>query len=316
MNVQPKQFDESNNKRSVATDLFPGFAENRLSLSEGTEITFLDNQLASGTPIVLLHGIFDGKITWFRLAEKIAGHRLIAPDLVGHGFSSKPAFATRPLHQRYSPDMQIEYLQEFISALQLHEFILLGNSLGGGLALRLYLHYPELAKKIRGLVLISSAGYPQKLPGHIRELGGWQGRLMTRGPVRALARASGLLRLSTRQTLQRCFHDHDKIPSELIDSASAALKTTGIFRAYHLSALNIVPPDIANFHQRFTEISCPTLILWGQQDRIIDPTSAARFANDIPDSAMHTFAACGHAPHLEYPDEVARRIEAWTQALQ
>ena len=98
MTVQPKQFDESNNKRSVATDLFPGFAENCLSLSEGTEITFLDNQLASGTPIVLLHGIFDGKITWFRLAEKIAGHRLIAPDLVGHGFSS--ALNAAITHQR------------------------------------------------------------------------------------------------------------------------------------------------------------------------------------------------------------------------
>ncbi len=316
MTLKPKQFDESNNKRSVPADLFPGFAENRLSLSEGTEIAFLDNQPASGTPIVLLHGIFDGKITWFRLAEKIAAHRLIVPDLVGHGFSSKPAFATRPLHQRYSPDMQIEYLQEFISALQLHEFILLGNSLGGGLALRLYLRYPELAKKIRGLVLISAAGYPQKLPGHIRELGGWQGRLMTRGPVSALARWSGLLRFSTRQTLLRCFHDHDKIPSELMDSASAALKTSGISRAYHLSALNMVPPDIANFHRRFTEISCPTLILWGQQDRILDPASAARFASDIPDSEMHTFPACGHAPHLEYPDEVARRIEAWAQALQ
>ena len=77
-----------------------------------------------------------------------------------------------------------------------------------------------------------------------------------------------------------------------------------------------MPPDIANFHRRFTEISCRTLILSGQQDRIIDPTSAARFAKDIPDSTVHTFPACGHAPHLEYPDEVARRIEAWTQALQ
>ena len=313
MTIKPKQFNTTNKTRSVPTDLFPGFTERRLDLSEQVEIAYLDNDLDANPPLVLLHGIFDSKITWFRLAERIAGYRLIAPDLVGHGFSSKPAFAARPLHERYSPDMQIEFLKAFIAALGLEEFILVGNSLGGGLALRLYLHHPELAKKIRGLVLISAAGYPQKLPGHVGELGGWQGRLMTRAPINTLVRWSGLLRLSTQKTLRRCFHDPAKIPPELIASTLAALKTAGIFRAYYLSALNLVPPDIAQFHQRFAEITCPTLILWGQQDRVLDPASAARFAADICNSEVNIFSDCGHGPQLEYPDEVARCIEEWLE---
>ena len=292
-------------------EIFPGFSRDRLNLCDQVEIDYLDNHLTTKPPLVLLHGIFDNKTTWFRLAEQLTAYRLIAPDLIGHGFSSKPSFAARPMTERYSPDMQTEYLIKFIDALQLDQFVLVGNSLGGGLALRLYLHHPDLIPKIRGIVLISAAGYPQDLPGHIRELGGWQGRLMTSAPIRTFAQWSGLLRFSAQKTMQHCFHDRNNIPCELMAHALAALETDGIFQAYHLSARNIVPDDIAYFHLHFAKIACPTLILWGQQDRVLDSAAARRFAADIPDSAMHLFNGCGHAPHLEYPQETARHIEAW-----
>ena len=152
MTTKPKQIAEP----IKAPALFPECAEYRLALSDQIEMAYLDNHRPSPhPPLVLLHGIFDNKATWFRLATQLAGYRLIAPDLVGHGFSSKPTFGAQLAHQRYAPDMQAETLNEFITALKLDEMILVGNSLGGSLALRLYLRFPELAKKMRGLVLLA-----------------------------------------------------------------------------------------------------------------------------------------------------------------
>lgn len=294
--------------------LFPGFAASRLALADQVEMAYLDNGCAGGhPPLVLLHGVFDNKATWFRLASRLPGRRLIAPDLIGHGHSSKPNFAAHPAHERYSPDMQAGYLAAFIAALGLDDAILLGNSLGGGLALRLYLNFPELAAKVRGLVLIDAAGYPHVLPLHVRTLGRYPGKLLSYAPIHALARAAGLLRLATWRTFRRCFHDRGKIPPELATVARAALATPNAAYAYHYAARNLIPPDVATFHQRFGDIACPTLVLWGRQDRILPVHSAQRFAAALPCTDLHIFPNCGHAPHLECPDETAACIEQWLQ---
>ena len=300
---------------SPSSSLFPGFAEYRLALAEQVEMAYIDNGCDEDhPPLVLLHGVFDNKATWFRLAARLPGRRLIAPDLIGHGHSSKPTFVARPEHERYSPDMQVGYLAAFIAALDLDDVILVGNSLGGGLALRLYLDFPALAAKVRGLVLIDAAGYPHKLPLHVRTLGSYPGKLLSHAPIHALARTSGLLRLAAWRTFRRCFHDRGKIPPELATVARAALETPNAAYAYHYSARNLVPPDAATFHQRFGDITCPTLVLWGQQDRVLPVRSAQRFAAALPHSDLHIFPNCGHAPHLEYPDETAAYIEQWIKS--
>ncbi len=295
-----------------SSSLFPGFDERCLALADQVEIAYIDNGgRRDHPPLVLLHGIFDNKATWFRLTARLPGHRIIAPDLLGHGHSSKPIFAARPAHERYSPDMQVGYLASFIAALDLDAVILIGNSLGGGLALRLYLDFPALAAKVRGLVLIDAAGYPHELPGHVQTLGGPLGKLLAHTPLYTIARTCGLLRWAAWRTFRRCFHDRSKIPPELATAAHAALATPNAAYAYHYSARNLVPPDLATFHQRFGAITCPTLVLWGQQDRVLPVRSAQRFAADLPAADLHVFANCGHAPHLEYSDETAAYIKQW-----
>ena len=296
---------------SSSSSLFPRFAENRIALADKVEMAYIDNGKGDHPPLVLLHGIFDNKATWFRLTARLPGHRIIAPDLIGHGHSSKPTFAARPARERYSPDMQVSYLAAFIAALDLDDVILVGNSLGGGLALRLYLDFPALAAKVRGLVLIDAAGYPHKLPVHVRTLGSSLGKLLTYAPIHTLARTCGLLRLAVWRTFRRCFHDRSKIPPELATVARAALETPNAVYAYHYSARNLIPSDVATFHQRFGDITCPTLVLWGQQDRVLPVRSAQCFAADLPCADLHILPNCGHAPHLEYPDETADYIERW-----
>ena len=297
---------------SSSSPLFPRFAEYRIALADQVEMAYIDNGGSRDhPPLVLLHGIFDNKATWFRLTARLPGHRIIASDLIGHGHSSKPTFAARPAHERYSPDMQVSYLASFIAALDLDDVILVGNSLGGGLALRLYLGSPALAAKVRGLVLIDAAGYPHKLPVYVRTLGSSPSKLLAHAPIHTIARTCGLLRLAAWRTFRRCFHDRSKIPPELATVAHAALEKRNTVCAYHYSARNLVPPDVATFHQRFGDITCPTLVLWGQQDRVLPVRSAQRFASDLPCADLHVFPNCGHAPHLEYPDETADCIKRW-----
>lgn len=282
---------------------------------EEVQMIYLDNHLSSAAPTLLLfHGLFDNKATWILLGRELREDcRLVAPDLVGFGYSSKPLLGHHPEAYRYSPAMQIDYLERFIGRLGLEELILVGNSLGGGLALQLYLTRKELVDRLRGLILIDAAAYPQQLPGYVRELGGWLGALLNTPLGRFVCFRLGLAELLVRRTFSRTFCDQRKIPAALVQEALAVMRTPNAFYAYRLAARNLVPPNHPVLVSRLREVTCPVLILWGWEDRIISPLNALRFQQDIPHARLHIFDQCGHAPHLEYPCEVANLIREWLQ---
>ena len=161
-------------------------------------------------------------------------------------------------------------------------------------------------------MLIDAAGYPHKLPVHVRTLGSYPGKLLSHAPIHAIARTSGLLRLAAWRTFRRCFHDRGKIPPRTRNGCPRRTPKRPTPRMPITTQRGtLVPPDAATFHQRFGDITCPTLVLWGQQDRVLPVRSAQRFAAALPHSDLHVFPNCGHAPHLEYPDETAAYIEQW-----
>jgi len=296
---------------------FSGFQMHRTTVGhvhgEALDLVYLDNH-RPGPTLVLIHGLFDNKATWRDLCAHLQDHcRLVVPDLIGFGHSSKPLLSRYPVSQRYSPSMQVDLLGGFITGLNLDDLILGGSSLGGGLVLQLYLTRPDLAAKIRGLVLIDAAAYPQELPGHVRELGGWLGSLMNNPLCRFLAFRLGFVTWAVRRTFRHVFHHASKIPADLVDEAVSVLKTRDVFRSYQVSARNVLPPDHEALVERFSEVDCPTLILWGREDRIVPPLFALRFKEDIPHADVHVFDQCGHAPHLEYPEATAALIRGWVQ---
>ncbi len=272
---------------------------------DGARLAYCDSGGSASHAFLLLHGIFDHKRTWCPLAARLAGVRCVAPDLLGHGQSDRPQLAHLPPARRYSPDMHAEYLCAFVEAMGLESFALGGSSLGGGIALRLYLDYPEVRRRTRALVLVAAAGYPQQPPGYIREMGGWLGSALKRPLVHSLCHKTGLLARATQRSVSRCFHDASAVPPALVTETLAALQRADTFYAYQLSARNIVPPDIDQIADRLGQIAVPTLVLWGREDRIINPLNALRFAEDIPNAQVHLFEACGHAPHIERVEAVA-----------
>jgi pimeloyl-ACP methyl ester carboxylesterase len=282
---------------------------------EPIEISYLDNRnTAASHTLLLLHGLFDHKHTWDLLSPLLThDFRIVAPDLVGFGYSSKPRFTDRSTIPPYSPDMHVEYLRIFVEELGLDNLLLVGNSLGGGIALQLLCTCPKVESQVVGLVLIDAAGYPQRLPGHIHELGGWLGTLMNCPVIRRLAFSLDLVGWSVRRTYRRVFFDKTKIPNALFKTTLEILLTPDIFYAYQQAARNIEldPQQHEQLVSKFRLIRQPTLIIWGQQDIIVPPLFARRFHNEIGHSELHLLDHCGHVPQLEQAEETARLLKSW-----
>ena len=282
------------------------------------EMACADNgNLSADHTLLLLHGLFDHKGTW-ELVEPFLGERFrtVAIDLVGFGESSRPRFRSLPDTEQYSLDRLAACVGELIRALELDRLVLVGNSLGGAIALRLACADPQerpwaAGLDLRGLVLISAAGYPQPLPGFVPLLAGKPGALLLSPTLQRLAVASGLVRRVAGSTYSRIFYDPGRIPERLVDRAVEHFAMPGTPFAYRMTVRNLTPPDIDTFPARYAEMSLPALIVWGRQDRIVPALNALRFEADLPAAKLHLFDDCGHAPHLEYPEETAVAIRDW-----
>ncbi len=282
----------------------------------GTPIhmTYTDSgEPTSDLHILLLHGLFDQRNTWSALTPYLvaAGFHVIAPDFVGFGASSRPLLLDRPADERYSMDMQVEFLRTFIQKLELDNLVVIGSSLGGGAALRMLCTPWPLAPCVRALILEDAAGYPQALPAHLQLISGWPGRLLLLPWMQSLSLAMGVARRLTGRTFRQAFYDAQKISPALIDDAVSMLQTPNTLYAYRESARNLIPQDLDTFVERYCELDLPTLILWGRDDRIVAPLFALLFQEQITDSTLHVFDECGHAPHLELPVETAVVIRDW-----
>ena len=281
------------------------------------EMACTDNgNLSADCTLLMLHGLFDHKGTW-ELMQPFLGERFrtVALDLVGFGESSRPRFRSLPEHERYSLDRLTAYVAQFIRALELDRLVIVGNSLGGAIALRLACADPQERPRagldLKGLVLISAVGYPQPLPGLVPLLAGKPGALLLNPALHRLAVASGLVRLFVRSTYARIFQDPRRIPERLVDRGVGYFAMPGTPFSYRMTVRNLIPPDIDTFTDRYAGLPLPALIVWGQQDRIVPALNALRFEADLPAAKLHVFEDCGHAPQLEYPEETAAVIRDW-----
>ena len=282
----------------------------------GVPIEMVFTELAPGREpaytCLLIHGLFDSKVTWNRILNRFDSRfRLIAPDLVGFGQSSKPGFATTDENERYSPSMLAGYLRRFVENLDLGPVILIGSSLGGGLSLKLALEPWSAGPAIRGLILIDAAGYPQPLPSYIQLLAGRPGRLLTNPKIAWLARRLGIVRAIAQSNFELVLYDRSRIPPEMVSATESVLALDGALTVCHWAARNLLPSDLDALTQRYRDIRCPTLIIWGREDGVIPPLAALRFEADIPNAKLHVFEECGHAPHIEYPTETCAVMRDW-----
>lgn len=278
-----------------AADVAPSWGEQKTFDYQGIKINYYE--AGQGPPVVLLHGFGACAYTWRYLAPALAGtRRVFALDLKGHGLSDKPRDG------RYAVSDQSEMVAAFIRGHNLQDAVLIGNSLGGAVALMAYFRLrEENSARIQGLVLIASAGYPQKLPWFVR---------LARMPMLS-SLGSKLLspRFVTGLVLRKCYYNKDKITDEMIDTYAYYGSLPGAAEVVRQTAKQIIPPDLEAMVAQYKNVRIPTLIIWGEQDEVVPLESGRNFHRDIPDSQLVILPRCGHLPQEEESLETRRVIQ-------
>jgi pimeloyl-ACP methyl ester carboxylesterase len=262
---------------------------------QGIKINYYE--AGQGRPVILLHGFGACAYTWRFLAPALAGtRRVFTLDLKGHGLSDKPEDG------KYAVSDQADLVAAFIRDRKLIDPVLVGNSMGGAVAIVTYFKIrEETPDPIKGMVLIDSAGYPQKLPWFIR---------LARVPWLSDL-GSKLLspRLVTGMVLRKCYYNREKITDEMINAYAYYGSLPGAAEAVRQTARQIVPANMEAVIARYKTIKAPTLIIWGEEDKVVPLEVGRNFQRDIPGSELVVIPRCGHIPQEEEPLETRRLIQ-------
>ncbi len=246
-------------------------------------------QQGSGNiPILLIHG-FDSSILEFRrlLPLLAADNQTWAVDLLGFGFTDRLA------EIQFSPVAIKTHLYYFWKTLINQPTILVGVSMGGAAAIDFTLTYPEVVKK---LVLIDSAGLKGGSP---------LSRLMF-PPLDYLA-TQFLRNPRVRDRVSRLAYKNPSLVSvDALNCGALHLEMSSWHQA--LIAFTKSGGYSAFRFNKLSEIVQPTLILWGDTDKILGIKDAKKFKRAIPNSQLIWIKDCGHLPHLEQPQITAQHI--------
>ena len=248
-----------------------------------------------GDPVILIHGLGGYAENWGEnVAALAAKHRVYVPDLVGFGLSDKPIAP-------YTLDYFAEFVKEFMLAVGIDRASMAGWSLGGAVSLQFASRFPDELDK---LVLVSSAGLGKEVSFALR--------LLTLPLVgEALTRPS---RKGTKSFYEECVDDPGLITSEWIELGYQMDSLPNTQRSF-LATLR-AGLTLAGFRRsvykpildKLGSIRTPTLIIWGQQDRILPVEHGSVAKNGLPNARLHVFDPCGHLPPLEHPEAFNRLV--------
>jgi pimeloyl-ACP methyl ester carboxylesterase len=273
-----------------------GIANEKNLNRDQREVVLYYETRGKGAPIILLHGFGGNIYSWRHLIEPLSkDHELILIDLKGFGKSPKP-------HDKYYEVRdQAELIYKFIVAHKLTNLTLIGHSLGGGVALLTALKLlKERTGSLRQLVLIDTAAYKQDLPDFINVL-----RTPVLGPLITSIFSD---KQKVRMILKKAYYDDSQITEDQVTAYAAPLRSAGGRYALIRTAKLIIPADIQQISDTYKDISVPTLILWGRQDKIVPLQIGQHLHKDIASSELIVIENCGHIPHEERPKDAVNAI--------
>jgi pimeloyl-ACP methyl ester carboxylesterase len=250
----------------------------------GSRVNYVE--MGEGPPVVLIHGLSGCWQNWLENITHLARrHRVIAPDLVGFGESELP-------HEEISIPGYGRFMDAFLDDVGVERASLIGNSMGGFIAAETTISHPSRVEK---LVLVSAAGLV-RVGNHTLNALERAARLFHPVVAAALARREHLVRRPglRRRMLYGVVAHPDRIAPELCYEVASGAGKPGF-----LDALNAV--TAYDFRDRLPEISVPTLIIWGRNDRVVPVSGAYKYEQLIPDARRVIFEDTGHLPMLERP---------------
>lgn len=242
-------------------------------------------RMGHGPSVLLLHGFASSIVTWRdvlpALAEK---HDVIALDLPGFGGSTIP----EELNYALFPKTVLA----FMDAVGLSRIDLVGNSLGGAIAIDVAGQHPE---RVGRLILLDPGGSESRERPRTVRLAEKLGRILDLAALR---------RFFVTHALREVFYDPSLVTVEEINEYLAPLERPGETAAL-LSLRRSEPPGVFSLAAR---VRVPTLIVWGRQDRWLPVERADRFLEAIRGAKLEVLEACGHLPQEEQAQSVVRIV--------
>ena len=273
--------------------------------ADDVTLTYMERQssVKNADSIILLHGFSANKDNWIRFTKALdKKYHVIAIDLAGHGDSEQL------LTTDYGLIKQAERLDAFMNRLELDRFHIVGNSMGGAISALYSIKYPS---KVKSLTLIDSAGINGENPSEY-----FQALAKGKNPLIATDETSFDFRMDftmshppllpwplypafVRTTLARA-----ELNKKIFNDMLATQK--------HLEEINFQ----RNIEVTIAGQNLPTLIMWGDEDRVLDVSAAAAFKQLIPAARVHIFEGVGHLPMVEIPNESAEVYQQFLSSIE
>ena len=243
---------------------------------------------------MLLSALGESALDWRWVLPTLARtHQVYALDLPGFGYSGKPS-------ADYSPAFFARFISSYLDTLRIEQAVVLGNSLGGLIALRLTLSEPA---RVRALGLVASAGLGREvtyalrlptLPGYGEVAVAW-GKTPFGAAQRALLRVPLL------------FARPERVPAEWISEHNRLAQLPGYMEAVEAALRAQI--DLGGQREvlvdRLADLEVPTLVVWGERDRVFPYSQAQKAVSQLRQGFLELIPDCGHLPHVEKPERFA-----------
>ena len=243
-----------------------------------------------GFPLMLIHGSGPGVTAWanWRLVmpELAKQRRVIAPDMLGFGYSERPA---NPDYQR---DVWVEHAIGVLDALGIEQADLVGNSFGGGIALALAIRYPH---RVRRLVLMGSVGVSFPITDGLDRVWGYEPSFQT-----------------MRSLMDTFAYDRALVTDELAELRYQASIRPGFQESF--AQMFPAPRQrwvdgLASNEADIRAVQHETLVIHGREDQVIPLQASLQLAQLIPNAQLHVYGHCGHWTQIEHAGRFARLVE-------
>lgn len=232
-----------------------------------------------GLPVIILHGLmgglsnFNGVITFF----KDMGFKVLMPVL--------PIYDL-PILKTSVRELS-NFLDRFIKFKKIKKFVLIGNSLGGHIAL----YYTKIFNRANGLVLTGSSGLYEK---------GMGSGYTKRGDYNVM-----------KKKVEEVFYDPRVANKELVDEVFETVNDRNKLIKILAMAKSAIRHNMA---KDLPKMKLPCLIIWGKNDNVTPPEVGIEFNNLLPNSDLVWIDKCGHAPMMEHPEKFNEILLDWLKA--
>ena len=289
--LRPRDVEWEENRSNVFHAEHSRFAD-----VDGVRVHFQEAGPGDGPVVFLIHGFASSNLVWSKVLLELAqqGFKVIAPDLLGYGYSAKP----RDLE--YTIGRQAKMVVGLMNELGIERANIVGSSYGGAVAATMALDHPSLVNK---LVLVGAVTNNRPTRYLLMRLFGSPviGDILS--PLVVGSRR--LLRMRMKRVYDRHSWPMDE---RRVQARHLPLATRGTHRAIIRTVRRW---DAERISRDAHLITRPTLVLWGDRDREVPLADGYRLKEEIPNARLKVFEACGHLPHEEYPEEFVEVVSGF-----